>query len=682
MYEENEKTKKTKKKKKNTSKKNRFIEKIPKLKEETKIENEEKEIKEIEEPKEITADFEDTEELLKKIAQLDEDDSFVKEKEEEKKEKESKTKKIEIKKWLGLKTDWTSILVKFGIFLLIAFFLIFTVTKIRQGFSKNTFTDNMEKMKSVAYTYYKVPTHRPAFVEEGVSMTLEDMEEGSLIGELKDSKNNVCSKDYSYVSLTKKSEDNYDLDVYLSCGGEAKNATYEVSYKEDTENTPTTTLYELKRNVVSHSKYTCPSGYLLSGRYCIKMNQTEVQDAIPIYRVTPEKNVAAIFKTSGTEYEYTDPIKMVNEDNYVCPSGYTKNGTKCVKYGTVKYQTKTNYTCPNGGTPSGTRCLFTTYTDYKEEKGYCKNGRSINGDECYVTMDYSVRCIVGKKDSSRNACYTSYAASKELSDWLFESKVTYSSSYTPKDSDTVYYEEDHELENGKIVYRKYVRKYIKVCDEDDTLSGSICKHYDDSYEERYCSNSKYDLTSDEKECYRIEPMEYKKIKGEYVCPSGYQKKGIGENATCYKYEPATKNKTETPYCSSDYSLTSNNECVKSIPATLKTEESYTCPAGYDSSGSGKNTVCYRKTSTNSYYYCSNLEATLEGNRCIIPSKTTFLSYRCPNGFEVTGSKCVNPNHRETILATETNTSIDSEETIWSKTKDVAGWTWTGNTKEA
>lgn len=590
-------------------------------------------------------------------------------------------------KILSFRADYVSVLIRFGIFLIFAFIVIFIVTKVRNSGDANSFTENMENMKDVAYTYYKVETHRPVNVDEEIVLTLKDLEEASLIKELKDKEGNVCSKEYSYVSLVKTSLEDYDLIVYLSCGGESEMATYPVSFgtSGDESVSTSTLLYEQKRTVEVKEQYSCPEGYYHAGRYCISTNNTVTVQATPKYKVTPERNTAARYKPSGYEYEYIDPIVTVNDSSYECPSGYTLHGTSCIKEGTVKYRTSTSYSCPNGGTPSGSRCLFTTNANYADEKAYCKRGTLINNDSCYVTKEYRVRCITGKKDSTINACYTTYSANEELSDWLFDGKVTYSEDYNIDrlENDRRMYEVDEYLDNGKIRYSRYIRKYIKRCDDGDELRGSTCRHYDESYEQRYCSDSDYHLSSDESECFTYEDAHYKETNGTYSCPSGYRKRGSGSSTTCYKYESASKSTQKIPYCSSGYDLTSNGTCVRIVEATLVEENvQYTCPEGYTKRGNGENTRCYKKTSTDSYYYCSNSQATLNGTRCIISEKTTFLGYVCPSGYDLSGNQCIKTDNVERILATENEHTTSSEEVIWSKEKELEGWTWTGNTKEA
>ena len=611
--------------------------------------------------------------LLKERKFFKKDSSKAKEK---KVKKEKTTKKV-----LAIKPDFISILIKFAIFLLIAFVIIFVFTKIRQSNEKNTFTNNMEKMKEVAYIYYKVESHRPVEINEEVQMTLGDMEKGSLISELKDTKKNVCSKDYSYVSLTKKAEDEYEMIVYLTCGGEAQSASYDISYSKTNEsagNVNQVVLYEMKRVTKSENGYSCPEGYLNGGRYCIKRT-TDVIKATPKYKVTPAVNTSARYKAAGYTYEYAEPIVSLKENALTCVSGYQLENGKCVRKSDVYYKTSSVYSCPNGGTLSGSRCLFTTYPDYISERAYCKKGHLINGDSCYISKDYNVKCLNGKYDSNRNSCYKTYKASEELSDWLFDGKVTYSDTRDVEDTETVRYEEVS-YSNNKITYRKYIRKYIKVCDNDDELAGSTCRHYDEDYIQKSCS-SNYTLSKDGSECYRIVDANYKEIAGTYTCPDGYRKKGSGEDMACYRYENASKSTSKTAYCKTGYDLTSENTCVKSMePNVVEQQKTYTCPSGYTQSGTGERTKCYKKTTTDSYYYCANPSAKLEGTRCIIPEKTTFVTYKCPYGYDLNGTECIKYDKKETILATKTDTNGTKEEIIWSKTKELDGWTFTGNTK--
>ena len=588
-------------------------------------------------------------------------------------EVEEKSKKI-----IRLKPDWISILVKFFIFLLVAFLLIFIITKLRNIGNKNTFTNNLEKMREAAYKYYKVDNHRPILEGEQVTMSLGDMISSGLVNELKE-KDIVCSKDYSYVSLTKKENDHYDLGVYLTCGGEAKDGIYDVIYGDSISGT---TLYELQRTVTTNQKYSCPDGYILDGRYCLGKENTISISANPVYRVTPRREVAASYKASGYHYEYVDAIAITSSDSYRCSSGYELSGSKCLKRETPYYKTTNTYSCPKGSVLEGSLCIYTTSASYSEEQAYCSEGTLINGNECSIHKTYSVKCLSGSYDSSLKSCYKTYTAAKELSDWLFDSKVTYSPKTTLKNTSTVKYEYDYEKDNGYIVYRKYIRKYVSTCDHGDELFGNTCRHYDSSYIQKYCASG-YHLNSDGTECYKTVSAKYRSTAGTYTCPDGYRKSGSGSSSYCYKYEQGTKTTSQVPTCPAGYDLTNQQECVRSVDAIkIEGQIIYTCPDGYESSGSGSSVSCFKKTSEEAYYYCKTPGTFLEGNVCVIPERTTFSTYYCPKGYILSGSTCYKTVRDDSILATENATSSSSSETIWSKEKNIDGWTWTGKTKEA
>lgn len=595
-------------------------------------------------------------------------------------ERETKNEKVTY----GIKADWISILVKLCILLLIAFFIIFAIVKIKNIGSKNYINDTIEKMKQTAYVYYKVKSHRPVEDNEKVEMTLEDMINANLIQDLKGKSEN-CSKEYSYVSLTKKEEqdDLYDLGVYLTCNGEAKNVSYEVDYKEEepTPNVEKTTLYELKRTTTKKYEYTCPEGYILDGTHCLAPSVVKTVSASPIYKTTPEVNTKAKYKQPGYSYEYIDPIIETTPESYKCSSGYTLEGNKCVKEVAVSYRKKYDYDCPSGTTASGTYCIQEAAASSTNEEAYCTRGRLING-KCYITTDYSVKCLQGTKDSNSNSCYITYTAKKELSDWLFDGKKTYSASFNPKDTDTKKYEFDYEKDNGQLVYRIYIKKYKSVCDSGDEIKGNLCRHYSETYEKRYCSTSTYQLSADGSECYKTTSPKYRNTKTTYVCPDGYSRRGTGQSTKCIKYIKATKKEISTPYCSSSYTLTSDNRCVRTINATkVESKINYSCKEGYTKKGSGSSTKCYKKTTTEGYYYCTNSKAKLVGDRCIISATTTFKNYSCPNGYKLNGTTCYREVSGERIQATKSYGSDQNEETIWSKEKKIAGWTFTGNTKE-
>jgi len=139
--------------------------------------------------------------------------------------------------------------------------------------------------------------------------------------------------------------------------------------------------YTLSGTKCTRSYYTCPSGYTLSGSKC-------------------SRSVAAYSCPSG----YTLSGTKCNRTTYTCPSGYTLSGTKCNK-------TVTTYSCASGYTLSGTKCSrqvksysCPSETDVKEGSGAnlkcyqlisgsvsykCDSGYKLNGTNCVKTEKVS-----------------------------------------------------------------------------------------------------------------------------------------------------------------------------------------------------------------------------------------------------------------------------------------------------
>ena len=219
------------------------------------------------------------------------------------------------------------------------------------------------------------------------------------------------------------------------------------------------------------------------------------------------------------------------------------------------------------------------------------------------------------------------------------------------------------------------------CNDGDELVGNSCRHYDSSLEQKSCATG-YTLNKDKTECYKLTKAINKSTATKYTCPNGYKKKTIDGEVSCTRYVASTKQTIKKYTCTKGYELTSDNECVKTTEATKVDEEiSYSCPEGYTKKGSGDKTRCYKKVSTADYYYCANKSATLSGTRCIIPAKTRSIKYTCPSGYKLSGTTCYKETRKENILAEVNDPNVEQTETIWSKEKDVEGWTFTGNTKE-
>ena len=76
------------------------------------------------------------------------------------------------------------------------------------------FADNIDRMKDVAKSYYTLE-RLPKNINDSKKMTLREMIDNHLILDLIDSNGKTCSRDDSYVEIT-KFENEYNIKVNLS----------------------------------------------------------------------------------------------------------------------------------------------------------------------------------------------------------------------------------------------------------------------------------------------------------------------------------------------------------------------------------------------------------------------------------------------------------------------------------
>lgn len=351
--------------------------------------------------------------------------------------------------------------------------------------------------------------------------------------------------------------------------------------------------------------------------------------------------------TSGTivQYRYKTQ-RVVKHVSYKCDEGYALNGTKCVKLkgtsiaATAQYSEekdvymdpviaagpmKTIYADPiikDGGETAS--CPEKEGYFYNNSRDLCvKPGSSYNATKHTKTVDDSY-----SYDATGTTKYTS---------WEYK----YTQKYESKkyDSDTTKYEktgEGYELrcpdgttncECPKNVYvytyRVYTRsKYTEYsCPNGGSLSGSKC-YVSASHNEDY-----------------------------YTCDNG----GKLDGTKCYIDE-----KTKKP--------------------TKDREKIYTCPEGYESSGSDINLTCYKQVPTDGKAYCSDSSYTYneKTNKCVKHINKEFIGYKCPTGYQLDGDKCYKSG--ETVDARKWTKCIVITTYTWNSNANLAGWTKTGETR--
>ncbi len=291
-------------------------------------------------------------------------------------------------------------------------------------------------------------------------------------------------------------------------------------------------------------EYTCPSGYEMYGSTCYKVTEAEkvINTTCPSgYNLSSDKTQC--YKVVGT---------ATSNQTQSCPSGYSPNGSNCVKsYGATAstggwvhaYSDTYTYSVSEYENATEKRVLsnreyrktcgdcytyswYYTYSTYRRTTSYsCPSGGSLSGSTCYL--------------------YTNYITSNGAS---------YCTAGT--------------LVNGQCLdYKTPTVNITYTCPTGTELNGTECREPGDKT--LVCPNGYENIDG---KCTKKIDAE-KEIDYLYVCPDGYSKQGEGENTKCYKVVGE-----EATYTCPDSSYTlEGNKCVKDTESKLI---GYTCPAGY------------------------------------------------------------------------------------------------------
>ena len=608
-------------------------------------------------------------------------------------EKETEESKI------SFHPDLASLAVKLIILLGFIFLIIFVVTNIKKHNENTKFNKNVETMRASAYTYFKDEVNRPVEEQEEIDISLGDMIDADMIDELKLSNKVICDKNISGIAVTKINDTKYNLDVNLTCGEKSKTENYTLNYNslkkgsssnvkestsnndsnknttttnKDTEEENLTTMYELRRTIQAEASYQCPDGFTLVGTKCYSNVAVLKASAVPIYDVKPAKNIKASYHSEEVEYEYADPIVTTGKDILSCPTGYNLINNVCQKIEDPYPKNKTTYSCPQGYTLNGTKCTTTTAVVNKAATYRCSKGTLTSDNRCKVTTNAVVSCKAGTYDSSKKMCYIVINATPNYSDWkdvgVVKTKVL------KTNSDKSLYTYLGKTSSGYYQYRKATRTVKNYSCVAGVYAGNgKCRFYSENYFKYTC---KFGTLSGKKCVSYTNAIVVKSASSS--CPSGYSK----VNNSCVKTINATRNTTKAYYCKAGSTVTFDKKCMTTTSPTVKKgKDGYSCPNGYEQIGSGSYTKCRKKNVTPGYYYCKDDDAVLDNDRCVTAAVSSFKGYKCPSGYELASNYCYKYTDNESIRATKIAGEVVNEEVIWSASKRLDGWTFTGNTKK-
>ena len=586
--------------------------------------------------------------------------------------------------------NWKEILIKIILLILFVILLLWLFPRADLDvFYDQVYTTNIKTMKEAARNYYTID-RLPANVGDQTSMTLKEMVDNKMIIRFTDKDGNTCDETSSGIEITKANENEYTMKVELNCGdqkdyiletigcttvcsngtcqtiinnsnngssiiagsttngnttnnngtGSTTGTNNNATEKDDTDwenmsGSVKDDIYKVKVTYYQHKKgvtttktvYTCPAGYTKNGTKCTRTTTGATIDATPIYNPDTVQTTDAKYNEGGEYKVYADAIKTKVDTAYSCPSGYTLNGSYCIKYtNATEVEGDISYTCPSGYTKNGTKCIKTYDATYKEGATTysCPNGGTLNGTKCTLTTTAS--------SSTEYTCPSGYT----------KNGTSCYKVYTAKSSTTYSCPSGYKLNGSKCTKTTTQSQNASASTSYGSWVNGGTKYYTSSSKAYTGTTSKLVLQGAVSGATCGSPCGNKGIWYKYIyytrsasttytCPSGWTKDG----SKCYKSSTDTKDATpSTSYSCPNGGTRDGSKCTLTTSATANT--TYTCPSGYTRSG----TTCtktYNATANTGAgsYTCPN-GGTLNGTKCTITKDATAVegetTYTCPSGY--------------------------------------------------
>lgn len=559
--------------------------------------------------------------------------------------------------------NWKNIFIKVALLILVIILIIWLIPNKNSNLLYDAiFNNNIQTMKEAARNYYTIDK-LPLNVGETSKLTLQEMLDKHMLLEFRDKDNKTCSTTDSYVQVTKTSEKEYVLKVQLSCGKQVDYILDTIGCYDVCVDGNCTTIIEPTENEIEYefkqpvtNGYTCPSGYTLNGTKCYKNGSQSINATISYKNEQKIEN--AIKNDSGSYVVYADPL--TKNGNLKCPTGYTSNGTNCVKnynatilsssgqftcdngytlsgtkcfksYAATYNSGSATYTCPSGYTRSGTTCYKSYTASYQNGTSsyYCPHGGTLQGTNCIYTASYKAgttkyTCPYGNIDGT-NCVYPVSTSGGSTS--------YYCPYGTPSGSNCIYKATNNPTYGAWYVVETYYGPNIMT-----TYSNNTEKLVFDSAKTEFTCKPSTSNCQEMATFYHYTKWR-RSINNNYTCPS-YGAKSDGKGNCIYPKAKTTSGGGQ--YCPKGGNISGNN-CV--YPATKTTSGgTYYCPYTGSLDSTGKRcTYNASKSNGTGKYYCPN-GGTLNGKTCVISTPATKKSgsgsYTCPQGGNISGSTCI------------------------------------------
>ena len=455
------------------------------------------------------------------------------------------------------------------------------------------YNQNITTMKEAAINYFTTD-RLPSKVGESVTITLKEMQDKKLVLDLIDSNNKKCDVEKSSVKV-EKLDNEYLMTVKLECSDASNYIEVHLGCYDyckasgvcEKKETPVIKPTNPTKPVISEKKYQYEYEKITDGKWGDFGEWSQwSKDTITKteYRNVETKEVT---EKTGTLVDVIDAKKDV-KTTYLCPSGYTLNGTKCSKTTTATKNATAN----------------TTYGDWVYQGKYTFNSIQYTSD---------TRKVVRVSSSINTDCTTNCTTNT----WTY------------------------------LVYNRS-KKTTYSCPNGYTLNGTKCskkttdtKNATASTKTTYSCPSGYGLGGTK--CYKgsmTTKNATANTKTTYSCPSGYTLNGTKCKKTTTATKNATANKKTTYSCPSGYTL-NGTKCSKKTTdtktATKNEKVTYSC-SNKDYTLNGDKCTKTVDVYTKYTYYRYQEKKFISGTRDIKWSTSKTDSTLLKQGYVLTGNK--------------------------------------------
>ena len=447
--------------------------------------------------------------------------------------------------------------------------------------------DSTNKLCFNDKTYVEVTKEENEYVMK-IFLSCSDMEDYILVhlGCYDYCDSNVCEKkvekeyEYEYKKTTACTMSPWsDWGNWKTTRETVSNLKKEDTKTETRKKEVVDTIDATKKVTYNCDKY---SGYTLVDDKCVKeTEETDVKDATPSkysYNCDKYPGYDVVGDKCVKETKTKDVIDATkNPITYSCPEGYSLTKDNKCERTVTKTETKDgSYVCPEGFTLNGTKCSkVTTSTD------------TIDATPVYATKTVKEKYTCYKNNCTTKTVFTCPSADtcgnypetsceKVKTTCIKSKEEKYISKYTCLDSYTL----TSDNKCTKTIKTTETRNATFTCPDGFKANNGKCtKSYDTKETINATANPvtytcPKDYTKDGSKCYKdvtvTDKKDATKVAGGYVCQDGYTL----NDKKCSKTTKTTDTKdagSKTTYtCPKDYTKNNDNKCTKKTTVDVKT----------------------------------------------------------------------------------------------------------------